>query len=282
MTTPDSGTFQKGGAGLYFHDVGEGSPLVLLHGSGPGVSGWSNFGANLPALSAQHRTIVLDQPGFGRSPVPEMDRPYGDIAAAAVVDLLDELGLEQVDLLGNSMGAATACRVVLAHPDRVRRLVFMGPGGIGVNVLGPRPTEGFKRLIDFSKEPTRERMVDWLRTMVHDQSLLTDELIESRFEVATAPGALEWFQTFLSPHAKRMTGAVVDETPLWARAGQIRHKTLITWGRDDRVVPFETGLLPLAQMPDVELHVFGQCGHWPQIEAKVEFERVVLEFLSRP
>lgn len=267
---------------IHHDEAGDGPPLVLLHGSGPGVSGWSNFGANLDVLSAHHRTIIVDQPGFGRSPAPVLDRPYGDIAAQAVVALLDDLAIEQTDLLGNSMGGATAVRIALAHPERVRRLVLMGPGGIGVNVTGPRPTEGFKRLVDFSRDPTRERMVAWLETMVFDQSLVTDELITSRFEAATAPGALEWFRAFLSPHAARIAGGGEPEVPLWARAGQIRQPTLITWGRDDRVVPFETGLLPLFQMPHVELHVFGACGHWPMIERKAEFERVVVEFLSRP
>lgn len=282
MSEAQDGRRQRGGAKLHYHDVGDGDPLVLLHGSGPGVSGWSNFGANLEVFAAQHRTLIVDQPGFGRSPAPELDRPYGDIAADAVIALLDELGIEQADLLGNSMGGATAVRIALAHPDRVRRLVLMGPGGIGVNVTGPRPTEGFKRLVDFAKEPSRERMVSWLETMVADQSLLTDELVTSRYEAATSPGALEWFRTFLSPHAARMTGSAEPEVPLWAKAGQITQPTLVTWGRDDRVVPFETGLLPLFQIRTVELHVFGPCGHWPMIERKAEFERVVLEYLSRP
>src|SRR5690554_6731273 len=121
MPSSHEGVRQRGGAELHYHEAGEGQPLVMLHGSGPGVSGWSNFGDNLDAFSAAHRTLIVDQPGFGRSPVPTMDRPYGDIAADAVVGLLDELGIEQTDLLGNSMGGATAVRIALAHPERVRR-----------------------------------------------------------------------------------------------------------------------------------------------------------------
>lgn len=270
-------------SGIHYHRAGSGTPLVLLHGSGPGVSGWLNFGENLPVLASEFDVVIVDQPGFGSSREPVVDRPYGDIAADAVIGLMDELGLERFHLLGNSMGAATASRIVLAHPDRVDRLVFMGPGGIGINVTGPRPTEGFKRLIEFSRDPSRERLVDWLRTMVFDQSLVTDELVDARWEVATAPGALEWFATFLAPHASKSgLSERRDPVPLWARAGSITHRTLMTWGRDDRVVPLETGLLPLQQMPNVELHVFGSCGHWPQVERKSDFERVVIEFLTRP
>lgn len=275
-------TSRTSSKGLHHHRAGSGEPLVLLHGSGPGVSGWLNFGENLPVLAEHFDVIIVDQPGFGRSTAPTVDRPYGDIAADAVVDLLDELGVERFHLLGNSMGAATASRIVLEHPQRVDRLVFMGPGGIGINVMGPRPTEGFKRMIEFSRAPDRERLVAWLRTMVFDQSIVTDELIDARWEIATAPGALEWFATFLAPHASKEGMAERrDPVPLWARTGSITNPTLITWGRDDRVVPMETGLLPLQQMPNAELHVFGSCGHWPQIERKREFERVVVEFLTR-
>lgn len=270
-------------SGLHYHRAGSGEPLVLLHGSGPGVSGWLNFGENLPVLAEHFDVLIVDQPGFGGSPVPVLDRPYGDVAADAIVELMAELGIERFHLLGNSMGAATASRIVLNHPDLVDRLVFMGPGGIGVNVMGPRPTEGFKRLIEFSRDPNRDRLIAWMRTMVFDQGLVTDELIDARWEIATAPGALEWFSTFLAPHASREGMAERrDDVPLWARAGAITHRTLMTWGRDDRVVPMETGLLPLQQMPDVELHVFGSCGHWPQVERKDAFERVVIEFLTRP
>lgn len=270
-------------SGTHYHRAGSGEALILLHGSGPGVSGWLNFGENLPVLAEAFDVLIVDQPGFGGSAAPDLDRPYGDIAAQAVVDLMDELSIAKAHVLGNSMGGATASRIALDHGDRLDRLVLMGPGGVGINVVGPRPTEGFKRMMEFSKDPTRDRMVAWLRTMVFDQSMVTEELIDARMERATAPGALEWFATFLAPHAsKDGLAARRDTTPLWARTSAITHRTLITWGRDDRVVPMETGLLPFQQMPSAELHVFGSCGHWPQVERKTDFERVAHEFLTRP
>jgi pimeloyl-ACP methyl ester carboxylesterase len=93
------------GHDLAFHDVGDGPPVVFLHGSGPGVTGWANFGDNLPALQGI-RAIVVDQVGFGASGRPEVyDRNYLQISADAVVGLLDALGLEKVGIVGNSMGA---------------------------------------------------------------------------------------------------------------------------------------------------------------------------------
>lgn len=268
-------------APIHFHEAGDGPALVLLHGSGPGVSAWSNFGANLPFFSASFRTIAPDQPGFGRSYTPEFDRPYHRIAADAVARLLDDLGIDRAHVLGNSAGGSVAARFALDHSDRVDRLVLMGPGGVGINILGPTPSEGIKRLIEFISDPTRDRMVAWLMTMVADQALLTEELIDERMANALQPGALEWMRGFFSHISGSSTPRPVEPVPLWADAGKITAPTLLTWGRDDRVTPLENALLPLRQMRDVELHVFSNCGHWAMIERRDEFQRVVHEFLTR-
>ncbi|MEA3183805.1 MAG: hypothetical protein QOJ74_282, partial [Ilumatobacteraceae bacterium] len=155
----------------------------------------------------------------------------------------------------------------------------MGGGGLGVNLLSPSPSEGIRRLVDFNKTPTRERLIEWLESMVADPEILTDELIDERYENTMKPGAMEWSRTF---RGHRLSGKSDPEVPLWARSSRIKHRTLLTWGRDDRVVPLEHALVPLRQMPDVELHVFPRCGHWAMIERKDEFERVVIEFLTRP
>jgi pimeloyl-ACP methyl ester carboxylesterase len=265
---------EVGGHDVAFHDVGDGPAVVFLHGSGPGVTGWANFGANLPQLQGI-RSIVVDQPGFGASGRAEVyERNYLDISADAVVGLLDALGLESVGLVGNSMGGDVAVTIALEHPKRVSRLLLNGPGGTGAPILGPSPSEGIARLMDFYADPTRERIVAWLRTMVSDQRVLTDELIDSRFAAATAPGAVKNLQdayaTFYDP---KLTGDV----PLWARVHRIRQPTLICWGRDDRVAPVEGALLPARRMPRCDLRIYSRCGHWVQVERKADFERAVLE-----
>ncbi|MDP9182680.1 MAG: alpha/beta fold hydrolase [Actinomycetota bacterium] len=268
---------QFGGHDVAFHDAGSGNPVVFLHGSGPGVTGWANFGANLPELQGI-RSIVVDQPGFGASGRPEVyERNYLDIAADAVVGLLDVLGLDQVGLVGNSMGGDVAVTIALNHPGRVSRLLLNGPGGTGVPVLGPSPSEGILRLMDFYADPTRERIVAWLKTMVSDQRLLTEELIESRFAAATAPGAVKNLQdayaTFYNP-------ALTGDVPLWARVHNIKQPTIICWGRDDRVAPVEGALLPARRMPRCDLRIYSRCGHWVQVERKADFERAVLEHFA--
>ncbi|CAN5493715.1 alpha/beta fold hydrolase [soil metagenome] len=264
---------------LHYHEAGTGSPLLLLHGSGPGVSGWSNFSENLPVFAEQFRTLCLDMPGFGASPPVVWRRVYSQVAADAVRSFLDIMDIESVDIIGNSMGGNVATEFALAHPDRVRRLVLMGPGGLAVNTLSPPVSEGARRLFEFLSDPRRERMVAWVETMVSDPALVTDALIDERMANALKPNVVDIttsiFATFGNPELE-------TSSPLWARAKDLQHRTLIIWGRDDRMLPFEGGLFPFRQMPNAELHVFSNCGHWAQVERKNDFERVVLEFLCRP
>lgn len=266
------------GLTVRYHEAGSGAPLVLLHGSGPGVSGWANFGANLPALAERFRCLIVDQPGFGGSGRPAVyERNYLRISAEAVLGVLDDLGLQRVHLLGNSMGGAVATLLALEHPDRVDRLVLMAPGGVGVNVLGPEPSEGIARLLEFGADPTRERLLSWLRTMVSDPATLTDELIEARLIAASDRAAIaalrDAYATFADP-------ALAEPVPLWARLRGLRQETQILWGRDDRVTPVEASLFPSRQIPGADLRIFARCGHWVQIERKSAFERAVVDFLT--
>jgi 4,5:9,10-diseco-3-hydroxy-5,9,17-trioxoandrosta-1(10),2-diene-4-oate hydrolase len=263
---------------LHYHDAGSGPPLLMLHGSGPGVSGWSNFQGNLPTFAQHFRTLVVDQPGFGRSYHPTLAGPYHEVSIDAIVRLLDELDVDRVHVLGNSLGGRIAAELALAHPARVDRLVLMGPGGLGVNTLSPNPSEGMQRLMEFNESPTKDLLYRWLKSMVADASDLTEELVDERYSNIMRPGALEWSRTFFRA---LFDPALQTGPPLWARASHVRHRTLLTWGRDDRVIPLEHALMPLRQLPNVELHVFSQCGHWAMIERKKEFEGVVLEFLTR-
>ena len=269
--------YLEGEPRLHYHEAGSGPALVLLHGSGPGVSGWSNFRGNFPVFAERFRTVIFDMPGFGRSGRPELDRAYPRVAAEQLLRLLDALGIERAHLLGNSMGGYVAFEFALAHPDRVDRLVGMGPGGMAANVLGPEPSEGARRLAEFMAAPSKAGMQAWVDTMVANKKVVDDELIEERLANALAPGAMESaIAIFMS------LAAHPEPVPLWARVARIKAPTLITWGRDDRMLPLESGLFGFRQMPNAELHVFSRCGHWAQVERKDEFERTVVEFLTRP
>jgi 4,5:9,10-diseco-3-hydroxy-5,9,17-trioxoandrosta-1(10),2-diene-4-oate hydrolase len=260
-------------------DVGAGLPLVMLHGGGPGASAWSNFSGCLDRFAAQFRTLLVDQPGFGESDKPEIEGHFFTFAADKLAALLDELGIEKVHLLGNSLGGGTAVRFALNYPRRVGRLILMGPGGLSLNIFSPDPTEGIKRLYDFGAPPgpSKEKLEAFLRTMVTDQSLVTDELVEQRFRSATAPGAAEAMASMGASFAKPET---YEEGFLWREAYKLRQPVLLTWGREDRVNPLDGALAALKLIPKASLHVFPKCGHWAQIEAADEFFAVASAYLA--
>ena len=271
------------GMRLHYHEAGPASPdapaVVLLHGGGPGASGWSNFGRNLPVLAGRFRTLLVDQPGFGQSGRPPVTGNYFTFSADALAGLLKTLGLERVHLIGNSLGGGTAVRFALNYPDRAGRLVLMAPGGLGLNVLAPDPTEGVKRLMEFSAPPgpTKEKMAAFLRTLVHDQRLITDELVDERFAAASDPAALA---AMASLGASFFDPATAEDGLLWREAHRLRNRVLLIWGREDRVNPLDGALVALKLIRRAQLHVFGGCGHWAQLEKFGEFNRLAISFLE--
>ena len=263
---------------LHYHEAGDGPPLLLLHGSGPGVSGWANFSGNLPRFARHFRTLVLDLPGFGRSH-PVATSPVLH-APVAVLAFLDGLGIDRLAMLGNSLGGGVVARLAATNPDRVTRLVTLG--GVGVPFFSPLPSEGIIRLVEFVEDPTRDRLVQWMRSMVFDPAVLTEEFVEARWATASDPEALAAIRTIYSRQMLDVLRPLLLGNPdVLGMLGRIQAPTLLTWGRDDRVTPLDGAIAPLRLIPRCELHVFPDCGHWAMIERKDEFESVVLSFLLR-
>ncbi|WP_243769760.1 alpha/beta fold hydrolase [Amycolatopsis acidicola] len=281
MTSAESTrrTREIDGLTFAYHEAGEGEPLLMLHGSGPGVSAWSNFRGILPVFAERFRVIMPDLPGFGGTELPELDEVYPLAAARWIARFMDGLGISAAVFVGNSMGGAVAAELARLAPERVRRMALMGSGGLSTSTFAPDPSEGMLRLAEFLGDPSRARMIGWLRTMVSDRSLITDDLIEERMGNATAPGVLDRTKAIFGSMANPANQA--RYVPLWTQARTVATPTLLLWGRDDRMLPYDQAHFATRSMPDVELHTFARCGHWVQIERKTEFERVVLEFLTR-
>ena len=254
-------------------------PVVLLHGGGPGATAWSNFGRNFLVFSRFRRTLAVDQPGFGRSDKPAEHGQYFSFSAEALAGLLDALEIARVHLIGNSLGGGTAVRFALQYPDRVGRLVLMAPGGLSLNLTSADPTEGVIRLGRFAAKPgpSREKLAEFLRTLVYDRRLITDELIEERYAAAAEPESL---RAMAAMGASFYRPESIEEGMLWREAHRLRHATLLIWGREDRVNPLDGALVPLKLLHNSQLHVFGRCGHWVQLEKFDEFNRLALDFLS--
>lgn len=264
---------------LRYHEAGNGPPLVLLHGSGAGVSGWRNFRGNLGFFARHFRTLALEFPGFGVSD-PAGEHPMLS-APGSVLSFLDGLEIPRADFIGNSLGGQVAANIAINHPERVRRLVTIG--GVGRNLYSAMPGEGINLLVEFAEDPTREKLVQWLRAMVFNPAVLTEELIDERFAAATDPATLESSRMMYGRRsiahivAAAESGASAD----WTRLGRITAPTLLTWGRDDRVTPLDSSILPMRTIPNAELHVFPNCGHWVMVEAKQAWESAVMAFLTQ-
>ncbi|OPX11033.1 alpha/beta fold hydrolase [Gordonia sp. i37] len=266
---------------LRYHEAGaaDAPPLILLHGSGPGVTGWRNYRGNLGFFAQTHHCYVIEFPGFGVSDAWE-GMPVLT-AGKSVITFMDALGIASAPMIGNSMGGVVGVNLAIRKPDRVEKLVTIG--GVGPNLFSPSPSEGLRLLQEFADDPDRDKLVRWLTAMVYDRTLVTEELISERWEVAMNPDALATARTMYGSASFEMQQqfmATADIPPYWAMMHKISCPTLLTWGRDDRVSPPDMALAPMRLIPDAQLHIFPRCGHWVMIEAKEAFEATVAAFLA--
>ena len=260
---------------VHFNEAGTEHAIVMLHGGGPGASGWSNFNKNFRYFcDAGFRVILLDCPGFNKSGEIVPDVPRGLMNAHAVKGLLDVLGIEKAHLVGNSLGGVSALNFALEYPDRLDRLVLMGTAGMGHSLVQPNPQEGIRKMVKLYQVPSYENFEDMLEVFVFDPSRLSDDLRKGRWE------NIEANRVHLTNFLASTEKVPFSAWDVSARVHEITHKTLVVWGRDDRFVPIDNALKLINMMPDARLHVFSQCGHWAQWEHAKAFNRLVLDFLK--
>jgi pimeloyl-ACP methyl ester carboxylesterase len=264
------GTVDAGGVKTNYLEAGQGPAVVLIHGSGPGVTAYANWRLVVAALGERFHVIAPDMAGFGFTERPD-NVSYGvDLWAAQVVGLLDALDIRQASLVGNSFGGAIALRVATLHPDRVDKLVLMGSMGIDFPI-----TEGLDRVWGY--EPSFENMRGVLDVFAHNRELVPDELAEVRYRASMQPGFQESYAAMFPAPRQRWVEAM--RTP----DEQIRalpHRTLIVHGREDEVIPVDNSIRLMRLVDNADLHVFGHCGHWVQIERSADFNRIVGDFLA--
>ena len=253
-----------------YHDVGQGDPVLLIHGSGPGVSAWANWRLTIPDLAQQYRVIAPDMAGFGFSERPENYQYNMQNWVSQAVGLLDALGIERASVVGNSFGGGLALSLAIHHPERVNKLILMGSVGVPFSI-----TEGLDRVWGY--EPSLETMKSLLDIFAYSRALVTDELAQLRYNASIRPGFHESFSAmFPAPRQQWVDAMTSDVNAIKA----LPHPTLIVHGRDDKVIPLQNAY-DLAQLIDrSELHVFGQCGHWTQIEHAKRFNQLVVNFLQ--
>lgn len=262
---------------LHYNDVGAGNEVVvMLHGSGPGASGWANFNRNIePLVNLGYRVILLDCPGWSKSDSIVSTGSRSDLNARCLKGVLDALGIAKVHIIGNSMGGHSAVGFALANPQMVGKLILMGGGTGGPSALVPMPAEGIKLIGALYRDPTVENLKRMMNVFVYDTSNLTEELYQQRLtNILARRDHLENFVKSLEINHKQFSD-------YGTRLPEIKAKTLIIWGRDDRFVPMDIGLRLLWGIPNSEFHVFSQCGHWAQWEHAEVFNQMVKDFLAR-
>jgi pimeloyl-ACP methyl ester carboxylesterase len=270
-TRPEVGRMVRTGAWrTNVLEMGEGPPVILVHGSGPGVSAYANWRLTMPALASRFRVIAPDMFGFGFSEGPEGLVCSIGTWTGQLFDLMDALGLGQVDLVGNSFGGAVALAAAIARPERVRRLVLCGSVGVPFPI-----TPGLDAVWGY--EPTVENMKRLLDWFAFDNELITDELVELRYRASIEPGFQKSYAgLFPAPRQRWVEALASNEVAI---AG-LPHETLILHGREDRVVPLSNSFRLLELIQRAQLHVFGRCGHWTQIERAGHFSRLIAQFLE--
>jgi 2-hydroxymuconate-semialdehyde hydrolase len=252
-----------------YQDVGQGEPVLLLHGSGPGVSAYANWRLALQGLNG-FRLLAPDLAGFGYSQSPAGMVHTRQSWLDQIVSFMDAMGVEKAHVIGNSFGGSMALALAIAHPERVGKLVLMGSVGVPFEL-----TPGLDAVWGY--QPSVENMQAIMRIFAYDQSLVGDALVKLRYEASIRPGIQEAYAGMFPAPRQRWVDAMSHAE---ADIRALRHPTLLVHGRDDKVIPLSTSLTMLQWIENSQLHVFGRCGHWTQIEHAAAFTRLVRDFLK--
>jgi 2-hydroxymuconate-semialdehyde hydrolase len=253
-----------------YHDVGQGEPVLLLHGSGPGVSAWANWRLTFEALKGSFRLIAPDLVGFGFTEFPADQTFSRQNWLDQIVALLDQLNLEKVYVVGNSFGGSMALALAIHHPERVNRLVLMGSVGVPFKI-----TEGLDAVWGYT--PSLDGMKSIMNIFAYDNSLVADSIVQSRYEASLRESTRSAYERMFPAPRQRWVDAMSHSH---AEIGGISHEVLLIHGRDDKVIPLETSLTLNQLIEKSQLHIFGRCGHWTQIEHKDAFACLLEDFFQ--
>ncbi|MGA1933534.1 alpha/beta fold hydrolase [Arcobacter sp. YIC-464] len=269
MSNPEiAKSIKTGSFNTNYHDLGEGEPVIFMHGSGPGVSAYANWRLAMPEISKKFRVIAPDMVGFGYSDRPESITYSMDVWVQQIIDLMDALNIEKAHLVGNSFGGGLALCLAIKYPQRFDKIVLMGAMGVEFEI-----TAGLDQAWGYT--PSIENMKVLLDTFAYSRELVTDDLAKMRYEASIRPGFQESFGSmFPQPRQNSVKAMASDEEDI----KEIKNDVLIIHGRDDKVIPFENSIRLHSLINKSQLHSFGECGHWSQIEHKDRFNKLLEDF----
>lgn len=265
---------QAGATRLHYHEAGQGPVLLCIHGGAPGAFGWGNLGRNMAALAEHFRVLIVDLPGYGRSDKPEVAAGGRNLFyAQAMRDMLQALGIDKAHVLGMATGGAAAIRMAVDCPQVIDQLVLVSSAG-GLAMHHVKPLKTASQIYYGGSGPSFEKMRDYLRQLVHDPALVTDEVVRERYDASVDPEFM-----VQAPEGR----SAVRHTPeaLWKELDRIQARTLIVWGRENRAQNMEAAVFMHTRIRRSRLHVFGECGLWVPYEKADEFNRLVIDFLNQ-
>ena len=255
----------------------EGAAVILLHGLGGSVEHWEH---NINALAQLHRVYALDWVGFGRSDKPPITPSYS-LAAQFLSDFMEVQHIERASLIGNSMGGGVTLQFAIQFSDKVSKLVLVASAGLGKE-LGV-----FLRLVslpligEFLTRPSRKGIVQLWKNIVYDPTLITDELVESFYQMAALPGAQKSLLSALRSGVNLFGQHTDIIRSIINNLGTITAPTLVIWGQQDGIIPVAHIYVAQEKIPHAEVQILDYCGHLPQFECPNEFNAIVQEFLDR-
>jgi pimeloyl-ACP methyl ester carboxylesterase len=258
------------GMRTHYHEAGAGDAVVLIHGSGPGVTAWANWRNTLPLLAQHFHVLAPDLLGFGYSARPE-GAPYGrEYWVDHLIAFMRAKNVSRCHLIGNSLGGALTLAIAASKPDLVNRLVLMGAAGVPFAV-----TPGLEAVWGY--EPSVAAMHDLIANhFAYDPALATEGLVHLRYAASVQTGFHESYHAmFPAPYQRHLNALATPDEAI----AKIESPTLLLHGREDRVVPLAVSLRLFELLPNAELHAFGKCGHWTMIERATDFNRLVMQFL---
>ena len=268
-------TFSIAGVTINFVEAGKGPPVLFLHGLG---ESWKDWSANLPFFQASYRVIAIDFPGFGDSDKPERD--YSIEWFTAIVDqLLQAWKLDQVVIVGHSMGALVAINLAAQSPSRVKSLVVVDAVGIGdkadflsyaltKKIMGP---ESRFETIEGIMRGEFKTMVE--KFIQRQKPQTSKEFFES------LPKSPFTGKPFLPMTPSVQLSASIIDFDLRPLLAAVRQPTLILWGGKDPVAPPQDAPLLKSKIPHAVLKVLDHCGHSPMKEQPEVFNQEVGKFL---
>jgi 2,6-dioxo-6-phenylhexa-3-enoate hydrolase len=257
---------------LTVEGVGNGYPVICIHGAGPGASSESNFKLNAGPFSEKFRVVLYDMPQYGKSQKVVLTEPRLKFNARILSGFMDTLKIDTAHIVGNSMGGQVAMKLGIDYPDRLSKVVIIGSTPMPP-IFAPFPVEGIKMIARYYKGtgPSREKLRELLSTILYDPSFLTDDVFEERYQASIDPETVELFG--------KKQGEIPREN-LGPELHKLKAKLLAIWGMDDRFGALDVGLQLTRMVPDGQMHIFTRCGHWAQVEHAAEFNRLVLDFLG--